>query len=162
MSKRALHILLITTLTLVAGCRINSRNPKRDFNPPLVAENDVLRWEVRRIHQRGRSLRVWLDLHNKTDKTLDLAYGNFQATAEGKTIRGGLYIAFGAKTTKGFPMDPKFYKAIRQPIEFPGFGRIQSFELRLTNIKVRGEDGSSELKMTVPVRKVTAKKKTKD
>ena len=42
------------------------RTAKRAFNPPITAQNDVLKVEVRKLHHKKRSLRVWMNLENKT------------------------------------------------------------------------------------------------
>ncbi len=62
MRNRVPHLLLLSILAIVAGCKgpnsANSRTAKRAFNPPITAQNDVLKVEVRKLHHKKRSLRV--------------------------------------------------------------------------------------------------------
>ena len=64
MRNRHPHLLLLAILAIVAivaGCKgpnwANSRTAKRAFNPPIAAQNDVLKVEVRKLLHKKRSLR---------------------------------------------------------------------------------------------------------
>jgi hypothetical protein len=127
------------------------RTAKRAFNPPIAAQNDVLKVEVRKLHHKKRSLRVWMNLENKTDDKLEMRYSDIRATAGGRTVRGALRVPF-VRVTRGFKMDPKFYKTISQPIEFLDLPRMQDVVITVTNVRVDGKGNAPDLTVTVPVR----------
>jgi hypothetical protein len=154
-NRRQTILLLISAVAVPVGCKgpnsANSRTAVRNFSPPIVAENDVMKAEIRKLHHKRRSFRIWMNLQNKTDDTLQMNYSDITATVDGRTVHGALRIPF-VRVTKGFEMTPKLYKTINQPIEFMDLPRMQNVEIKITNIRVNGKDGTPDLSVTLPVR----------
>ena len=143
------HRLLVPLAALVllaSGCR----SFKREFDPPLITQNDVVKMSVRKLSHKKTSLRIWLSLENLTEQVLQMQYGNFTIVSNGQKLRGALRVPF-VRIDKGFEMPARYFKYIGQPIEFIGVEKAAEIELAVTGVHSRGGPPVPDLNLTVPV-----------
>ena len=140
--------ILVSSLILATAILGSCGNFKRSFEPPISAENDLIKLSIERIQHKKDRLHTWIIIENKTDKTLDLRYDSFFVDANGSKSPGALK-AFAYRSDRGFPMPPHYVK--KAHLEFLNVAFLPQVEMTLTNIRVQGEEGTSELVMPVPV-----------
>ena len=144
--NKAIQSIVLLLLLVFASCS----SLKHTFDPPLVTDSELIEVKVTRIQHKRNRLRVWLWFKNKSDSTLHLSYGSFEAQANGNTYPGALRVFI--KTTKEFRMAPGLNKKFNGPMEFEGVpAETGTVHIVVDNIRLEGKKGAHKLEFDVPV-----------
>ncbi len=140
-SKRAFVVLPV--LLLVAACS----SARRTYDPPISAENDVVRIAIQKSQRKKDDLRVWMTIENKTDDAVTVKKGSYVAMVNGKKYMG--YAGHGIKITRGWDQAPNSTKKMK--IAYVGVpeGGGEA-ELVFDDITVPGGEQAYRISVTIP------------
>lgn len=143
MLKRLSSLLLLASLPLATSCA----SAKYTYTPPAVGENEMLKVSVNQSQQKKDSLRIWLQMQNKTDQTLRIEPSASTASCDGTTVGGVRRVVI--RTAAGFSVLPHAIKKVT--MEYQGITPTGDVTLDFKNIVALGQSGTSQVQVLVPI-----------